>query len=147
MNDNIIDYGYGITELKLSNSVSAMMNEIDAGSTIFDDTGRDPIQLDGRLKSFRGYVPWGDDNDLPYKVLKKIRKDEVMSQNKLFNTLTCYGSGLRIRREDDAPVVDQEIKDFFKYNRTPRYFLEQATDMKHFFFTDRKSTRLNSSHT
>jgi hypothetical protein len=133
--NNIIDHGNGITELALSPSVSAILNEIDGGVQIFDETHTDPVKFSGGLSRYRGYVPWGDDNQLPYKILKKIRRDEVMSQNKLFNTLTCYASGVRISRTDGEPVVDTEQKDFFRRNRMPRYFLEQCTDMKHFFFS------------
>jgi hypothetical protein len=59
----------------------------------------------------------------------------VMSQNKLFNTLTCYASGIHVYRKNGEEISDPEQKNFFKYNRMPRYFLEQATDMKHFFFS------------
>jgi hypothetical protein len=133
--ETIIDYGHGISQLIISDSVSAILNEMDAGADIFDETRTTPRKLPGKLQKYRGVVCWGDDNQLPYKILKKIRKDEVMSQNKLFNTLTCYASGIRVRRENDEKITDQEQKDFFKYNRMPRYFLEQATDMKHFFFS------------
>jgi hypothetical protein len=133
--ETVINYGNGVTELILSPSVSAIVNEIDGGAEIFDTTRSHPVELSGRLSHYRGYVPWGDENDLPYKILKKIRKDEVMSQNKLFNTLTCYASGIRVTRENDEPLVDLEQKDFFRRNRMPRYFLEQCTDMKHFFFS------------
>ena len=40
------------------------------------------------------YIMWGDDNQLPYVVKDLIEKNSVMAQNKLFNTLTCYGRGL-----------------------------------------------------
>lgn len=134
MSEDIIDYGHGIYEYVLTDSVSALVNEIDEGSQVFDDTISQPIPLPGaKGKQYRGYVPWGSDNDLPTKILKKIRKDETMSQNKLFNTLTCYGSGLRLRDDAGEKITDREQKDFFKYNRMPRYMLEQITDMKHFF--------------
>jgi hypothetical protein len=133
--ETVIDYGHGVSELLLTPSVSAILNEIDNGAQMFDDDRVDPIKLSGKNTGYRGYVPWGDDNQLPYKILKKIRRDEVMSQNKLFNTLTCYASGIRVCRQNDEPIDDREQKDFFKYNRMPRYFLEQATDMKHFFFS------------
>jgi hypothetical protein len=132
---DVIDYGDGVMMLNISDSVSAIMNEMDEGATVFDETRSEPVKLEGKLKSYRGYVPWGEGNDLPYRILKKIRRDEVMSQNKLFNALTCYGSGIRIRKRDETPVTDVEVTDFFRYNRMPRYFLEQTTDMKHFFFT------------
>jgi hypothetical protein len=131
-----IDYGHGITELFINSSVSAILSTMDQGIEIFDETATRPIPLPGNKgKRFRGYVPWGADNERPYKVLKKIRRDEVMSQNKLFNTLTGYASGIRIRREDGSMISDTEQTNFFRYNRMPRYFLEQVVDMKHFFFT------------
>lgn len=135
MREDIIDYGHGVSEIVISESISAILNEIDEGAQIFDETSSQPIPLPGKKgKQLRGYVPWGADNDLPKKVLRKIRKDEVMSQNKLFNTLTSYGSGLRLRGDSGNKITDPEQKDFFKYNRMPRYMLEQITDMKHFFF-------------
>jgi hypothetical protein len=123
-------------ELPISNTVSAVVQEIDTGVEIFDETATEPIPLPGTLaRTYRGYVPWGDDNKLPYNILTKIRQDEVMSQNKLFNTLTCYSSGIRITQDNDQPITDPQILEFFHANRMPRYFLEQCTDMKHFFFT------------
>jgi hypothetical protein len=134
--NNFNETGSGIYQFPISNSVSAMMSEVENTKEIFDEMSAKPVKLPGKLgERYGGYVPWGYENDLPYKIIKKIRKDEVMSQNKLFNTLTCYASGIRIRRENDEPVTDRNITDFFKYNRMPRYFLEQATDMKYFFFS------------
>ena len=133
--EHIIDYGHGITELVINDATSAILRVIDEGSQIFDDSSVIPVKLPGRLNHYRGYVPWGNDNQLPYKIIEKIRKDEVMSQNKLFNVLTCYASGIRIRKENEEKITDEEILDFFKYNRMPRFLLEQATDMKHFFFS------------
>ena len=135
MSEDIIDHGHGISELFINDATSAILREIDAGSEIFDETKTHPVKLPGKLNRYRGYVPWGNDNQLPYKILEKIKKDEVMSQNKLFNVLTCYASGIRIRRENEEKITDKEILEFFKYNRMPRFFLEQATDMKYYFFS------------
>lgn len=51
------------------------------------------------------------------------------------NTLTCYASGIRVSRGNGEPLSDAEQKDFFRRNRLSRYFPEQCTDMKHFFFS------------
>jgi hypothetical protein len=133
---DITDYGYGISELILTPSVSAILNILDQGMGIFDDDNTTTIPLPGEnSEKYRGYVPWGDDNQRPFQVMGKIKKDEVLSQNKLFNTLTGYASGIRIRRDDGTKINDPEQKNFFKYNRMPRYLLEQVTDFKHFFFS------------
>ena len=60
--------------------------------------------------------------------------DEVMSQNKLFNVITCYGAGLKYMDVDTRqPTTHPEIKRWLIHNSLPRFQLEQATDMKYFF--------------
>ena len=40
------------------------------------------------------YMPWGADNEMPYKILDLIDSDETLSTCQLFNAEVCYGSGL-----------------------------------------------------
>lgn len=123
--------------IDVDSSFSAIITEIDEGSDMFDELSRSTTQLPGKLsnKYNRGYMPWGEDNLLPYEIIDSVRHDEVLSQNKLFNTLTLYGSGIRITDNNGDAIKDKSIIEFFDYNRLPKYYLEQATDMKHFFFT------------
>lgn len=81
------------------------------------------------------YVNFGEDNQLPFKIIKMIGQDEVMSQNKLFNVITCYGAGLKYMDVDTKqPTTHPEIKSWLVRNSLPLFQLEQATDMKYFFF-------------
>ena len=81
------------------------------------------------------YVKWGEDNKLPYRVMKLIADDEVMAANKHFNVLCCYGSGVRfIDSATGEPTTNTEVRDFVRANAIPRFFLEQSTDMKYFYF-------------
>lgn len=57
-------------------------------------------------------VLWGYDNQLPYALISAIGNDEIMSQNKFFNVLTCYGAGLKFM----DPKTNQPTKNC----RTPR---------------------------
>lgn len=82
-------------------------------------------------KSKLGYIPWGEENDLPNLMLEKIRASDVMSPNMNFNILTCYGNGIKTRYSDDSELSDSEKK-FFLRNNTTKYLLEQVTDNKHF---------------
>lgn len=83
----------------------------------------------------REYVCWGHDNKLPFDLIKLINADEVMSANKQFNVLTAYGSGIRfIDPKTGQPSQNAELKAFVQANAIPRFFLEQCTDMKYFFF-------------
>lgn len=82
------------------------------------------------------YCLFGDDDQLPFETIEHIGKDEVMSQNKFFNILTCYGSGLRyIDVNTAAGTKDPEIRQFIMRNSFPRLLLEMTTDMKYFFFS------------
>ena len=46
------------------------------------------------------YVCFGADNELPYHIVGKVKRNLVMSQNKHFNVLTCYGQGIRYNGKD-----------------------------------------------
>lgn len=82
------------------------------------------------------YVLWGDDNQQPYELIRLIGQDEVTSQNKFFNVQTCYGMGVSVLDEATGkPTVNPEVKKWKMRQNLNRYFLEQCTDMKYFFWT------------
>lgn len=82
------------------------------------------------------YYNFGVSNTLPYDIIRLVGRDEVMSQNKLFNVLTCYGAGIRYNDiKTKQPTSDKDIRTFMMRNDLPSFFLEQATDMKYFYFT------------
>lgn len=115
---------------------SALITGMDDGTNLFKDMGKSSSPIPGDdNKKYRGYIPWGEDNQLPYQLIEKVRQDEVMSQNNLFNTLTLYSSGIKVTNKEGGEITNEDVKDFFDYNRLPKYYLEQATDMKHFFFS------------
>lgn len=106
-------------------------------STIFDDEDGEirtiPIEVDGVEYE---YVPWGEDDQLPYEIQKRIRQNMVVSQCQSFNVLACYGQGVRfIDRDSREDTHKEHIRDFCLRNALHEVFLEQATDMKFFFFT------------
>ncbi len=117
--------------------VQAAITEVEDTSTVFDTHDertlrRRPVPGYGSAM----YIPWGDDDRLPYKIIDLVGGDEVTSQNKLFNVQTCYGAGLEL--QDAAtrkPTTDKEVKDWARRQSLPSYLLEQMTDMKHFYFS------------
>jgi hypothetical protein len=116
-------------------NVQASMATIEDSADIFDEDGENVnvIPVVG-LRKFR-YVSFGPDDKLPFEIIKLIGVDEVMSQNKLFNVLTCYGAGQKYMDiETDKPTTDPEIKKWLLHNSIPSFTLEQATDMKYFFY-------------
>lgn len=116
-------------------AVSAAMETLTDSADIFDtDSTITPVSLPGKLNKYK-YIPFGSDNKQPFEVINLIGSDEVMSQNKLFNVLTCYGSGLRYVDETTSkPTKDKEIKRWMFQNSLPTFALEQSTDMKYYFF-------------
>jgi hypothetical protein len=104
---------------------------------IFDDDDCDntPVPLPGHLSNMT-YVPWGQDNQIPYGIIERVETDEVMSQNKFFNILTCYGAGIRFfDLEGGQRTKDPDVVRFTARNYMPQLFLEQSTDMKYFFWS------------
>ena len=131
-----IDFGGEIFSVTADSKVAMEMSTVEDTADVFDeDADITPKALPGKFKNY-SYIPWGEDNLLPYTIMKLIGKDEVMSQNKHFNVLTCYGAGIVYRdMETQQKTKDKEIRTFMIRNAYPSFFLEQSTDMKFFFFS------------
>lgn len=115
--------------------VRASMETITDSADIFDEDGEEikAIGISGNKKY--KYIPFGADNHLPFEIIKLIGVDEVMSQNKFFNVLTCYGAGQKYMDINTGKATqDKDIKRFMIHNSIPSFMLEQATDIKYFFY-------------
>ncbi len=129
MPSGIYDIESGAGKLK------AAVEEVSDSSEVFDEDG-DSVPVQPVPGSSREFVLFGADNQLPFKIIEMVGCDEVMSQNKLFNVLTCYGSGLQyMDTATRQPLEDKDIKRWMMHSNIPSFMLEQATDMKYFFFT------------
>ena len=139
-NNNIHEIDGYSTVIDLGNGHAAYVNTVDFAeidsmlSDVTDDSKTTPLPISG-FEAYRGYVPWGTSNQRPYYTIDLIKADEVLAQNKHFNSLTCYASGLTYHKENKEKVTDDAVKSFFKYNRPVKYFLDQCMDMKYFLFT------------
>lgn len=126
----------GISEgrpAKESAAVAAAAEIEDSAATFDESTTLAPLTLPGP-HGYR-YIPWGADNQMPYDIIDMIGRDEVMSQNKLFNVLTNYGRGLQLTdRATGQETVNPAIIDWAADNALPTFQLEQSTDMKYFYF-------------
>ncbi|MCH5234771.1 MAG: hypothetical protein J1E16_05705 [Muribaculaceae bacterium] len=83
-------------------------------------------------------MPWGDGNDMPYRILDLIEKDETLATCQEVNSELCYGSGLAyVPKDPDAGLsskLQSDIDEFFLDNDIPSYFLGISKDFKHFGF-------------
>ncbi len=80
------------------------------------------------------YMPWGADNEMPYKILELIESDETLSTCQIFNAEVCYGSGLVYDTAGAKRKVQQEVQHFQMDNDIASYFLGVCQDFKHFGF-------------
>lgn len=122
-----------IFDIKVSNVATEMASVEDSSQVFDEDANISTTPVPNRQGM--AYVNFGEDNQLPFRIIKMIGQDEVMSQNKLFNVITCYGAGLKYMDVDTKkPTTHPEIKSWLVRNSLPLFQLEQATDMKYFFF-------------
>lgn len=126
--DEFTSYGVHVIE-SVNDKFAAIIQE--DTRKIFDYEDVKPAEI---KKGYRGYVPWGEDNDQPTLMLEKIRDDEIMSSNMWFNVCTAYGRGFQVT-ENGEPLKDTEKKKFFRRNNMVLFWAEQFTDIKHFFFS------------
>lgn len=122
-----------IFDVKIEDSAS--LASVEDSSTVFDEDAMsvDPLPVPGyeQMK----YIPFGPTDKHPSNLLHTVGSDEVLSQNLFFNILTAYGSGLQyVDRNTKKQSEDPDIERFFIDNSMKEFFLEQCTDIKHFFF-------------
>ena len=86
-------------------------------------------------------MPWGESNNLPQEILKRIGRSEILSANLGFNISVAYGLGPRLVkmiRDERGKVVDfLEVEDgpefeFFESNDIPMFLQSALTDMVYF---------------
>lgn len=86
----------------ITGAVPAIIEEMAAGSTkaivkdAGDDAGKD-FDVKGRTEPINFY-PWGQDNDLPVKLIANSYKNNVLASNLDFNFKIAYGDGLQVVR-------------------------------------------------
>lgn len=125
-----------------ASNVATVSEQYDGDSALmFSDDNDDIGDVNTLHVSIEGqqydYVPYGDDDDLPLKVRRMIGDNMVTAQGMAFDILACYGQGIRFvnRDEKKKDTDDPDIRDFCLSNSLHECFMEQATDMKYFFFS------------
>lgn len=133
--ENNIDITFATMGAVLDYQPSSPTSGFTESSAIFDDDGTTPtVAVKVKEKEYI-YIPFGCNNKLPFELIKNIGESSVMAQNKLFNVLTCYGMGFQYNDiETKLPTKDKDVNLFRMHNSLSRFFLEQITDMKYFFF-------------
>ena len=89
-----------------------------------------PVVIDKQTK----FMPWGADNEMPYKILDLIESDETLATCQMFNAEVCFGSGLVYDTTEANNKTRLQVDDFCMDNDLAYYFLGVCQDFKHFAF-------------
>ena len=90
-----MDFSFENLKLQLPENVSGIESRaaftVNSASVFKEDVDIVPIIIDETLT----YIPRIGDNQLPYKVIDLIKKDETLATCQMFNAEVCLGSSLR----------------------------------------------------
>lgn len=109
-------------------SVQAMVAEVGDTTEVFDTVVGAPKSKTLPGSNHEKYIPFGNDDQLPYEMKRLIDGDEVTAQCLNFNVTALYGAGV-YTGEDDA-----QAEQWISRQALPMYVLDQATDMQLYYF-------------
>ena len=122
---------FNITSVNDIPGMKAKVAFFPSSAEVFREEGDiSPVVVDKNTN----YMPWGHDNEMPYRILDLIESDETLSTCQLFNAEVMYGSGLQYNTEAASQDVQDEVEEFLLNNSIPSYFLGICQDFKHFAF-------------
>ena len=108
--------------------VQAMVAEVGDTTEVFDTVVGAPKSKTSPGSNHEKYIPFGNDDQLPYEMKRLIDGDEVTAQCLNFNVTALYGAGV-YTGEDDA-----QAEQWISRQALPMYVLDQATDMQLYYF-------------
>ena len=124
-----MDFSFSSIE-QLPNAKASVAFVPDSGTVFREDSRRDVRTLSNGMK----FIPWGQDNLMPYNIIGKIEDDETLATCQQFNAEVCYGAGLQYNTDKCNGKIREEIDDFFMNNDLASYFLGVCQDFKYFAF-------------
>ncbi len=82
-------------EFKVSRSTLAAAFVASAEKVFKEESATEGIQPT-KLGNGLEYMPWGVNNDIPFKILDQIEKDETINTCQQHNIKNCYAAGLEL---------------------------------------------------
>ena len=96
-----------------------------------EDSSTEKIGPKKLSKSGLEYMPWGRNNDIPYKILEQIETDETITTCQQHNIKNCYAAGLEyVVPENASQEIKDEVKRFMLHNDLTSFHFGESTDMK-----------------
>lgn len=137
-------------EFKVSRNSLAAAFVASAEKVFKEESATEGIQP-SKLENGLEYMPWGVNNDIPFKILDQIEKDETINTCQQHNIKNCYAAGLEYSLPETASdTVRKEVQRFEAHNDLTSYHLGICTDMKFWQFAvtlftlNRKRTQIAS---
>lgn len=131
MDSNKIDLsGLDLISVETFNN-SAVAFTSPAASVFREDNDVVPLHLADDIS----IMPWGADNQMPYKIIELIERDEVITTCQDFQSEVCYGSGLQYDCSKASQAVAEQVDEFLLDNSLADFFLGSAKDFKYFGFS------------
>ncbi len=121
-------------------NASAVVSTFDSASVFREDENILPAHIG--TDDDISYIPWGGDNQMPYRMLSLFEEDETLSACQGFISEVCYASGLRYEIPEGSPdpagaalrLARPEVRGYFLDNDIPSCHLGTCKDLKYFDF-------------
>lgn len=125
--ENIVENYMEVYEL---NTRSAVALTVNADKVWREETDLAPMEIE---KGYE-YMPWGNDNLMPYKIIDLIEGDETLTTCMNFNAEICYGGGFQYDTTEASSVVKSKVEEFMLRNNIAGYYYGVCEDLKYFGF-------------
>ena len=122
-----IEHNIEVFEIERKSAVAITVN---ADHVWREEKDTKPVEIEKGLS----YMPWGDDNMIPYEVIKLIEQDETITTCMQFNSEICYGGGLEYDCSLASDSIRKKVDEFVLRNNLAGYFYGLCLDLKHFAF-------------
>ena len=109
---------------------SAVALTINADKVWREEVDQQPIEIE---KGY-SYMPWGEDNLLPYEVINLVEQDETITACMQFNSEICYGGGLHYDCSAASDAIRKKVDAFVQRNNIAGYYYGLCQDLKYFGF-------------
>ncbi len=101
------------------------------------ESAKDPQEIFDKSKNLRGFVHWGDDNDLPNQVMESVKDVPQIMGGMPFLVQLIYGDGIvygtykmeKGKKIFEESLDNKDINEFFQKNDINGYLLEQCNDI------------------
>jgi hypothetical protein len=109
-----------------------------ADKEYFSPGDGEPVPITSAKKSYN-YIPWGENDNYPNQIVTNVYSNPTMARSMEFNIAAMFGKGLRPVLKTDKGLADipdnHPAKRFFDENDLNTWYLEQCTDLMHFYNT------------